>query len=83
MKIKEIMSKDVEIVFSDPLLHKSALKRRQNYCSRSLVTKHERPAGIADDRDLEAHYVANVCHAEDKKAYQNMTKNKVPEEGNP
>ncbi len=73
MKIKDIMSKDVQVVAPDTLLHEVAKKMRQNDCGSILVAKDDRLLGVITDRDLALRCVAESHHPADTKAEQVMT----------
>jgi CBS domain-containing protein len=55
MKIKDIMSKDVQVVAPETLLHEVAKKMQINDCGSILVAK--------DDRLLGVHYACLVADA--------------------
>lgn len=73
MKTKDIMSKDVQIVSPDTLLHEVAKKMRQNDCGSILVAKDDRLLGVITDRDLALRCVAESHHPEETTAEQVMT----------
>jgi CBS domain-containing protein len=74
MKIKDIMSKDVEIVSPDTLLHEVAKKMQLSDCGSVLVAKDDRLIGVITDRDLALRCVAESHHPEKTTAEQVMTK---------
>jgi CBS domain-containing protein len=73
MKIKDIMSKDVQVVAPDTLLHEVAQKMRQNDCGSILVAKDDRLLGVITDRDLALRCVAESHHPAETRADQVMT----------
>ncbi len=74
MKIKDIMSKNVEIVSPDTLLHEVAQKMQQSDCGSILVGKDDRLVGVITDRDLALRCVAKSHDPAATKAEQVMTK---------
>ena len=74
MQIKEIMSKDVQVVSPDTLLHEVARKMHQRDCGSILVGKDDRLLGVITDRDLALRCVAESHHPAQTKAEQVMTK---------
>jgi CBS domain-containing protein len=74
MKIKDIMSKDVQIVSPDTLLHDVAKKMQQRDCGSILVGKDDRLMGVITDRDLALRCVAQSHHPAQTTAEQVMTK---------
>jgi CBS domain-containing protein len=58
MKIKDIMSKDVEIVSPDTLLHEVAKKMQRRDCGCVVVVKDDRVVGVVTDRDIAIRCVA-------------------------
>jgi CBS domain-containing protein len=74
MKIKDIMSKKVEIVSPDTLLHDVAKKMQQSDCGSVVVAKDDRIIGIITDRDLALRCVAKSHDPATTKAEQVMTK---------
>ena len=74
MKIKDIMSKKVEIVSPDTLLHEVAKKMLQSDCGSILVGKDDRLVGVITDRDLALRCVAEAHDPAQTKAKQVMTK---------
>jgi CBS domain-containing protein len=74
MKIKDIMSKKVEIVSPDTLLHEVAKKMQQSDCGSVLVGKDDRLVGVITDRDLALRCVAESHDPAQTKAEQVMTK---------
>lgn len=73
MNIKDIMSKDVQIVAPDTLLHEVAQKMQQNDCGSILVAKDDRLLGVITDRDLALRCVAESHHPAETRAEQVMT----------
>lgn len=74
MKIKDIMSKNVEIVAPDTLLHEVAKKMQSSDCGSVLVGKDDRLVGVITDRDLALRCVAESHHPAETNAEQVMTK---------
>lgn len=74
MKIKDIMSKNVEIVTPNTLLHEVAQKMQQSDCGSVLVGKDDRLVGVITDRDLALRCVAESHHPAQTTAEQVMTK---------
>lgn len=58
MKIKDIMSKDVEIVTPDASLHEVAKKMQQRDIGCVVVVKDDRLVGMITDRDIAIRCVA-------------------------
>ena len=58
MKIKDIMSKDVEVVPPDAPLHEVAQKMQQRDCGCVIVVKDDRLVGMITDRDIALRCVA-------------------------
>lgn len=74
MKIKEIMSTNVQVVKPDTLLFEVAKKMQQNDCGSILVAKDDRLLGVITDRDLALRCVAESHHPAQTKAEDVMTK---------
>lgn len=74
MKIKDIMSKKVEVVSPDTLLHDVAKKMQISDCGSVLVAKDDRLVGVITDRDLALRCVAKSHDPAKTKAEQVMTK---------
>lgn len=74
MEIKEIMSKNVEIVSTAMLLQDVARKMRQRDCGSVLVAKDDRLVGVITDRDLALRCVAESRHPAETTAEQVMTR---------
>ncbi len=74
MKIKDIMSKDVQIVTPDTLLHEVAKKMQNSDCGSILVGENDRLVGVITDRDLALRCVAESHDPAQTKAAQVMTK---------
>lgn len=74
MKIKDIMSKNIEIVAPDTLLHEVAKKMQSSDCGSVLVGKDDRLVGVITDRDLALRCVAESHHPAETTAEQVMTK---------
>lgn len=60
MIIKDIMSKDVEIVSPDTPLHEVAKKMQQRDCGCVVVVKDDRLVGMITDRDIAIRCVASA-----------------------
>ena len=73
VKIREIMSKDVQIVSPDTLLYEVAKKMMQRDCGSVLVVKDDRMVGIITDRDIALRCVAEAHHPAETTAEQVMT----------
>lgn len=74
MKIKEIMSKNVEVVSPDTLIHEVARKMQQHDCGSVLVAEDDRLIGVITDRDLALRCVALSHDPASTKAEDVMTK---------
>ena len=74
MQVKDVMSKDVQIVSPDALLPEVAKKMRQRDCGSILVAKDDRLVGVITDRDLALRCVAESHHPAETTAEQVMTK---------
>jgi CBS domain-containing protein len=74
MQIKEIMSKKVEMVSPETLLHEVAQKMQKRDCGSVLVAKDDRLVGVITDRDLALRCVAESQHPAETVAEQVMTK---------
>lgn len=74
MNIRTIMSKNVQIVAPDTLLHEVAKKMQQNDCGSILVAKDDRLLGIITDRDMALRCVAQSHYPAETKAESIMTK---------
>lgn len=74
MQIKDIMSKDVQVVAPDALLNDVAKKMRQRDCGSILVAKDDRLVGVITDRDLALRCVAESQHPDKTTAEQVMTR---------
>lgn len=74
MKIKDIMSKDVEVVSPDTLLFEVAKKMQASDCGSVLVAQDDRLVGVITDRDVALRCVAESHHPAETKAGQIMTK---------
>ncbi len=74
MKIKDIMSKNVQVVAPDTRLHEVAKKMQKNDCGSILVAKDDRLLGVITDRDLALRCVAASHHPEETTAEAVMTK---------
>jgi len=74
MKIKDIMSKDVQIVSPETRLHDIAKKMQLRDCGSVLVAKDDRLLGVITDRDLALRCVAESLLPEQATAEQVMTR---------
>lgn len=74
MKIRDIMSSNVEIVSPNALLHEVAKKMQSSDCGSVLVGENDRLVGVITDRDLALRCVAESHHPAETKAEQVMTK---------
>ncbi len=74
MNIKDIMSKHVEIVSPDTLLHDVAKKMQASDCGSVLVGKDDRLVGMITDRDLALRCVAESHRPDETTAANVMTK---------
>jgi CBS domain-containing protein len=74
MKIKDIMSKNVQIVAPEILLHEVARKMQQSDCGSVLVAKDDRLMGVITDRDIALRCVAENHRPAETTAEQIMTK---------
>ena len=59
-KIKDIMSKDVEVVTPDATLHEIASKMQKRDCGCVIVVKDDRLVGMITDRDIAVRCIANA-----------------------
>lgn len=73
MQIKDIMSKNVEVVSPDTLLSDVAKRMLQRDCGCILVTKDDRLVGMITDRDIALRCVAEGHHPTDTTAEQVMS----------
>ena len=76
MEIKEIMSKDVEVVPPDMHLNKVAQKMEQRDCGCILVAEDDRLVGVITDRDLALRCVAE-SHPPGKIKAENVMSKRV------
>lgn len=74
MKIKDIMSTNVEIVAPETRLDEVARKMQASDCGSVLVGKDDRLLGVITDRDLALRCVAESHHPAQTTAEQVMTK---------
>ncbi len=74
MLIKDIMSKEVEVVTPETLLHEVAKKMAQRDCGSVLVAKDDRLVGVITDRDLAIRCVALSHDPVETTADQVMTR---------
>lgn len=74
MKIKDIMSKDVQMVSPDTLLHDVAKKMQASDCGSILVAENDRLVGVITDRDLALRCIAESHHPAETMAKDVMTK---------
>lgn len=73
MQIKDIMSKDVEVVPPEALLHDVAKKMQQRDCGCILVAKDDKLMGIVTDRDIALRCVAEGHYGAETTAEQVMS----------
>ena len=59
MKIKDIMSKDVEVVSPEATLQEIASKMQKRDCGCVVVVKDDRLVGMITDRDIAVRCIAN------------------------
>lgn len=74
MQIKDIMSRNVEMVSPETLLHDVAKKMQQKDCGSILVSSDDRLVGVITDRDLALRCVAQSHDPDQTTASQVMTK---------
>lgn len=74
MNVKDIMSKNVEIVSPAAFLNEVAKKMQASDCGSVLVGKDDRLLGVITDRDLALRCVAEAHHPAQTTAEQVMTK---------
>jgi len=74
MKVKDIMSKNVEIITPDATLCEVAKRMQQRGCGSVLVSVNERLVGVITDRDIALRCVAESYKPAQTKAEQIMTK---------
>ncbi len=74
MKVHEIMSRSVEIVSPETLLHDVAKKMQQSDCGSFLVSQNDRLLGVITDRDLALRCVAASHHPAETTAKQVMSR---------
>ena len=74
MNINDIMTKDIEIVAPDTLLHEVAKKMQASDCGSVLVAEDDRLVGVITDRDLALRCVAESHHPAETTAEKVMTK---------
>ncbi|MDX2027947.1 MAG: CBS domain-containing protein [Alphaproteobacteria bacterium] len=72
-KIKDIMSKDVEVVSPDTLLDEVAKKMQRRDCGCVLVAKDDRIIGMITDRDLTLRCIAESHNPAETTAAHVMT----------
>lgn len=73
MKIKDIMSTNVEIVSPATLLHEVAKKMQSSDCGSVLVGADDRLVGVITDRDLALRCIAESHHPAETTAEKVMT----------
>lgn len=73
MQIKDVMSKNVEVVAPDTLLPEVAKKMQQRDCGCILVAKDDRLVGMITDRDIAIRCVAQEHDSAETTAEQVMT----------
>lgn len=74
MQIQEIMSRKVEVVEPETLLHEVAKKMQKSDCGSVLVAKDDRLVGVITDRDLALRCVAESHNPAETTAEQVMTR---------
>ncbi len=74
MKIREIMSTEVEVVAPETVIHEVAKKMQHHDCGSVLVGKDDRLIGVITDRDLALRCVALSHDPATTKAEDVMTK---------
>lgn len=74
MKIKDVMSKDVQVVKPDEFLHEVARKMQKSDCGSVLVVEDDRLIGVITDRDLALRCVAESHHPAETTAATVMTR---------
>lgn len=74
MKIRDIMSKNVEIVAPETLLNEVARKMQSSDCGSILVGEEDRLVGVITDRDLALRCVAASHDPAETTAEQVMTR---------
>ena len=73
MQIKDIMSKDVEVVSPDTPLQEVAKKMQSRDCGCVVVVKDDRLVGMITDRDLALRCIADAHHPAETTAEKVMT----------
>lgn len=73
MNIKQIMSRDVEVVAPDTLLHEVAQRMRKRDCGAVLVATDDKLVGVITDRDIAIRCVAESHHPAETTAQQVMS----------
>lgn len=74
MKIKDIMSTNVEVMTPESFLHDVAKKMQQSDCGSILIAKDDRLVGVITDRDLAIRCVAASHYPEKTTANEVMTR---------
>lgn len=74
MKIKDIMSKNVQTVAPGTFLDVVAKKMQENDCGSVIVVADDRLVGVITDRDLALRCIAESRHPAETTAEQVMTK---------
>lgn len=72
-KIRDVMSRDVEIVSPDTPLDEIAKKMLRRDCGCVIVAKNDRLIGMITNRDLALRCIAESHHPAEVKAQQVMT----------
>lgn len=75
MQIKDILSKDVEVVAHDTPIRDVARKMRDRDCGAIPVTDGDKMVGMITDRDIVCRCVAESKNLDDAKAEDVMTPN--------
>lgn len=74
MKIKDVMSKNMQVVSPETLLNDVAKKMQKSDCGCILVAKDDRLVGVITDRDIAIRCVAESHHPAETTAEKIMTK---------
>lgn len=74
MEIKEVMSKNVEVMTPESFLHDVAKRMQQSDCGSILIAKDDRLVGVITDRDLALRCVAASHYPEKTTADEVMTR---------
>lgn len=74
MRIKDVMTKNVQVVSPDTSLDEVAKKMQKSDCGSVVVAENDRLVGMITDRDIALRCVAENHHPSKTKAAQIMTK---------